>query len=532
MKDSKNIISLIDHYLSGEMSGSERAVFEKRLDEDKNFADIYENMLNLKEGIRANAINERLTYLKKLEQEISNPKKNWFLKKGRWWTLVLSSVFLLGIILLLFVQFGGNNVKSENQSYEEIFDEGITSTAIESNDKTVLTGEIKEVKENQNNNTISSKLDKKTINNDTLEHFPIASIKKDYADNLIDFKEEVLDSSDILKEIDSPISIDFTTLGNLFDRETFEFVIASSSNDQNVKFEWDFGNNEKRIVSSRQLKYIYPYPGTYQVKLCVWKTDSCVTKEIKVLSQSSVSFNPHELIDFDCPFSAKISDTILFTPSDFPINLIQQSSWDFGDGTQLNIPGDTSVQHSYSTPGMYNVTYCVNQNQFCTKKLIFISETGTVNKVNNFDDGFTDLKAESTVGLRAFQICNKEKTEFHQKNIYIKLYPKQDIILKELKIHTSSTLKVSFIIYNEHGDHISNKLNYIPDLKFNTVDLMQMEANLYAGNAYWLHICSEVPYNGLFLSNSTRCNPEILSNDILEIDYGGNLVIYDLKVLH
>ena len=140
----------------------------------------------------------------------------------------------------------------------------------------------------------------------------------------------------------APLEVSFTN--------TTATPIASTS--------WDFGDTG--TAATQNAVHTYQTPGVYDVQLSVTSSEGC-TKDTLF----------EDLIEvFPVPIAAFVLDTTMGCPgllvsfvnmSDFPDAL--SCTWTLGDGTVLT--GD-EVQHTYATPGIFDVTLTVESANGCT----------------------------------------------------------------------------------------------------------------------------------------------------------------------
>lgn len=127
---------------------------------------------------------------------------------------------------------------------------------------------------------------------------------------------------------------------------------------QTDNYQWDFGNGQTSNLENPQITYTQP--GTYFVSLFGRDTscrdltlvDSSFTTII--VRNDSVSADFTLLVTGDCD-----SNTIFFTSI---TNNANDFLWDFGDGNTSSLPNPT---HSYSTPGIFTVTFTARNDSAC-----------------------------------------------------------------------------------------------------------------------------------------------------------------------
>ncbi len=120
------------------------------------------------------------------------------------------------------------------------------------------------------------------------------------------------------------------------------------------KLDWDFGDGTGAQVEN-PIHY-YNYPGTYYAKLTVTSPGGCTDVFTKtIIVKGPTGTFSYDKTNFCNPgivsFTAKTENTKSFV-------------WDFNDGATMKVP-DSSVQHSYTAPGIYLPRMILEDAQGC-----------------------------------------------------------------------------------------------------------------------------------------------------------------------
>ncbi|HTX87710.1 MAG TPA: PKD domain-containing protein, partial [Bacteroidales bacterium] len=134
-----------------------------------------------------------------------------------------------------------------------------------------------------------------------------------------------------------------------------------------LQYLWNFGDGQTSTLVNPS--HTYAICGTYTVHLSVSSSPGCIGDTIKMVK---VLCSPVALFSTNTPNC--VGDTVHFTDlSTTPQGYIVKWTWNFGDGSGLsiNFPGNPSVSHAYSAPGLYIVTLTIHTSDSCisTKQL-------------------------------------------------------------------------------------------------------------------------------------------------------------------
>ncbi len=119
---------------------------------------------------------------------------------------------------------------------------------------------------------------------------------------------------------------------------------------------WDFNNDGITDNTTQSPTNTYTTPGTYSVQLLV-SNGGCTDSITQVLSVSS-AINADFLTSNAC-----LNTVTNFTSAASPTTGIAAHDWDYGDGTPHGTGANPS--HTYTTPGIKNVTYTVTNSSGC-----------------------------------------------------------------------------------------------------------------------------------------------------------------------
>lgn len=146
---------------------------------------------------------------------------------------------------------------------------------------------------------------------------------------------------------DSPVSsFDYKTDESL---DTVFFNNLSSVNDDDMTFEWNFG--DKSSSFSKNPKHHYTSGGSFPVELIVRTVKGCFA------SYTSNVVLEKPIVDFTYSSNACANIDLLFTnKSVFAFGKIVTSKWDFGDKTNSEL---LNPSHKYSKAGKYIVSLTV-----------------------------------------------------------------------------------------------------------------------------------------------------------------------------
>lgn len=98
MKSKRQDIELLESYIKGSLSDEMRSAVDERLKQENNLYNDYKELLFLKEGIRAHALEEKLKHIQKIESVLYSENLNKG-KKDFTWIKAALAVVLFGTIL-------------------------------------------------------------------------------------------------------------------------------------------------------------------------------------------------------------------------------------------------------------------------------------------------------------------------------------------------------------------------------------------------------------------------------------------------
>jgi len=143
----------------------------------------------------------------------------------------------------------------------------------------------------------------------------------------------------------------------------FNAVFNGTTSQDPSTYRWDFGVSgiTSDVSTAASPQYTYPNPGTNTVKLVITDVNGCkdsTTLQLNTLGPL-VGFTT-DTINGCAPLQIAFTDTT--------INLAPITSWvwNFGDGTTFT-DNNTTTQHAFSSPGLYNVSLTVTDADGCVK---------------------------------------------------------------------------------------------------------------------------------------------------------------------
>ncbi|MFW0717927.1 PKD domain-containing protein [Pedobacter sp. N23S346] len=153
---------------------------------------------------------------------------------------------------------------------------------------------------------------------------------------------------------------------------------SSTASSQIVKWEWDFGDGSTPEVRLSSAPFIHQFSqvGTFSVKLTTTSDLGCATTS----AIESITINALPIADFLLP--AVCFDDRVATFINQSRNLDNTANglsyeWNFGDNISANnISSAVNGAHSYSTPGVYQVTLKIRNQDGCE---VSITQSFTLN---------------------------------------------------------------------------------------------------------------------------------------------------------
>jgi PKD repeat protein len=144
---------------------------------------------------------------------------------------------------------------------------------------------------------------------------------------------------------------------------TFDASTSYDPSGESIQtYKWDFGDNATTTTNGTitVVRHTYSANGLYMVNLTVVNTDNSTgstTKQLQVGSMPTAGFTylplgvilPADQVTFNASESASPNSTIV------------SYLWDFGDNSTTPA-NDTTISHSYSRRGVYNVTLTVTDS--------------------------------------------------------------------------------------------------------------------------------------------------------------------------
>ncbi len=136
---------------------------------------------------------------------------------------------------------------------------------------------------------------------------------------------------------------------------------------------WRFGDGSPNSTDSTNFFHTYFLPGKYPVTLTITDVNGCMdSAKTTVLVHGPLPDFKADTLTGCSPFSVNFTD---ISVSD---TTLTQWTWDFGDGTPLQIIASNTTNHIYTVPGLYSVTMDVEDKNGCVKtaaKINYIEPT-------------------------------------------------------------------------------------------------------------------------------------------------------------
>ncbi len=176
------------------------------------------------------------------------------------------------------------------------------------------------------------------------------------------------------EEVNHPPTADFTwTPENPKVNQTVKFTSTSTDPDgDELIYTWDFGDGSE-LSSDENPTHIYEEPGLYTVVLTVsdGKNTTNTSKVINIQVAISSNLPP------EANFTYTVENlTVYFNDTSMdPDGNISSWLWDFGD---MNTSTEQNPVHTYSAPGVYNVTLTVTDDDADEPKTDYITKEITL----------------------------------------------------------------------------------------------------------------------------------------------------------
>lgn len=125
-----------------------------------------------------------------------------------------------------------------------------------------------------------------------------------------------------------------------------------------AKWEWDFGDLQSQTYTAPPFTHLYNYPDIYDIRLIATDNNGCTDT---VLQKAAVNVHPVPI----AAFSVSDSVSCMNIPVGFMDNstgIVSNFSWNFGDNATDVLQNPV---HTYSLPGMYNVTFIASNQYGC-----------------------------------------------------------------------------------------------------------------------------------------------------------------------
>ncbi len=166
---------------------------------------------------------------------------------------------------------------------------------------------------------------------------------------------------------------------------TIGFTAFGSNITHIATYTWDFGDGA--TGDSITATHTYTLAGTYDIRLITTDINGCLDTIVKPLyirvNGPTAAFIPS--VPGSCLLTSVVFNDLSVNDGIHPI---QTWIWDFGDGT-IDTLHAAPFQHTYLTPGTYNITLRIFDTVGCTDSIAQNSSIIISHPVANFDSGDT-----------------------------------------------------------------------------------------------------------------------------------------------
>ena len=178
-----------------------------------------------------------------------------------------------------------------------------------------------------------------------------------------------------------------------------DVLFIADSNDV-VQWTWDFGDGND-TVGGPIVSHLYPFQGTYTVSLIIEDVYGCFDTLVRpqYIFVDSLAANFDIAVSAGCPpFVATFTD---LSTTDTTLSTWQ---WDFGDGGSSNQQNPT---HTYTVPGLYDVTLIVTNVIGCTDTITL----GPIEVYDILPPAVPPIRMVTVIGNTRDSISWREYTE-------------------------------------------------------------------------------------------------------------------------
>ena len=215
-----------------------------------------------------------------------------------------------------------------------------------------------------------------------------------------------------------------------------------------------------------------------------------------------------------------IGDIITLKDMTQPNTNIEKRTWEFGDGQIRNTSSSTTT-YAYTKPGSYTVSMCINgQSNLCKEKQVIVKPM--VKKSIPTDE--FKCSAKGKAGALSTRICSSTGSEVWSNGAILTITPKVRMELLEayVKVNKGGSIDVTILEGNEELGESSAFVN----TGLSQIVLTDLYVILEKGVAYKLKIS---PSSGQKLENISNCNPGGSSGPHFDVNYGGQIILLDIK---
>lgn len=258
-------------------------------------------------------------------------------------------------------------------------------------------------------------------------------------------------------------------------------IVFTNTSTNASGYSWDFGDGDSSAVNSPS--HAYTAPGTYTITLTGTSTTygciSSITGTVNVTPLPVPQFTPD--ISFGC---APLTVNFQNNSSNASFN-----SWDFGDGNTSIV---TNPSHTYTTPGIYDVTLVVQNLAGCLDSMIV--------QINVYPDPVAAFTLSSTVSCSVPVTVNLINTSSGATGYQWDLGNSQTSTLNNPSVTytANGTYSISLIATNSYGCsdtasytygiYPSPVISYTPNITEGCEDLTVAFSNQtqFASTYYWI----------------------------------------------
>lgn len=242
------------------------------------------------------------------------------------------------------------------------------------------------------------------------------------------------------------------------------------------------------------------------------------------LEESAPQYRPVGKVDFSLSEATVYTGTsIRFTDQSSPQGNVALRIWEFGDGATANTKKNI-VNHSYRSPGSFEVRLCVNEGRPCaTKKVTVIADRPELDR--NGAAGYEE-------SLRHRCLADQGDPAWKMGDATVTLKPKTVVELQNAVLYADVGGKVRITLSG--GRTPAASVTRYVNRGRSLVNLDDLGVTLEAGNTYTMTITplKDEKGNAPRLENAAACAKGDSSSGQLGVSYGGDGVLFKLAYLY